>query len=74
MFKMEACDISLVKKENIELIKTEPQNEDEFDIFGQSEIKTEDKWADALKVFIGIDSRHHQEAGLGPQHFLDLFH
>nr|CAD7614790.1 unnamed protein product [Timema genevievae] len=38
---MEACDISLVKEENIELIKTEPQNEDEFDICGQSGIKTE---------------------------------
>nr|CAD7606905.1 unnamed protein product [Timema genevievae] len=38
---METCDISLVKEENIELIKTEPQNEDEFDMCGQSGIKTE---------------------------------
>nr|CAD7267654.1 unnamed protein product [Timema shepardi] len=28
--------------EIVELIKTEPQNEDEFDMFGQSGIKTED--------------------------------
>nr|CAD7448382.1 unnamed protein product [Timema bartmani] len=33
---METCDISLVKEEIVEPIKTEPQNEDEF------EIKTED--------------------------------
>nr|CAD7206082.1 unnamed protein product [Timema douglasi] len=39
---MEACDISLVKQEIVELIKTEPQNEDEFDTCGQSGIKTED--------------------------------
>nr|CAD7427601.1 unnamed protein product [Timema monikensis] len=39
---METCDISLVKQEIVELIKTEPQNEDEFDTCGQSEIKTED--------------------------------
>ncbi|CAG2057518.1 unnamed protein product [Timema podura] len=36
MCKMETCDISLVKEEIVEPIKTEPQNEDEF------EIKTED--------------------------------
>nr|CAD7460223.1 unnamed protein product [Timema tahoe] len=40
---MEACDISLVKEENIELIKTEPQNEDEFNMCGLSGIKTEDE-------------------------------
>nr|CAD7463364.1 unnamed protein product [Timema tahoe] len=39
---MEACDISLVKEEIVEFIKTEPQNEDEFDMCGQSGIKTED--------------------------------
>nr|CAD7416904.1 unnamed protein product [Timema poppensis] len=39
---METCDISLVKQEIVELIKTEPQNEDEFDMCGQSGIKTED--------------------------------
>nr|CAD7268158.1 unnamed protein product [Timema shepardi] len=39
---METCDISLVKQEIVELIKTEPQNEDEFDMFGQSGIKNED--------------------------------
>nr|CAD7594668.1 unnamed protein product [Timema genevievae] len=38
---METCDISLVKEETVELIKTETQNEDEFDICGQSGIKTE---------------------------------
>nr|CAD7457598.1 unnamed protein product [Timema tahoe] len=38
---METCDISLVKEEIIELIKTEPQNENEFDLCGQSGIKTE---------------------------------
>ncbi|CAG2059738.1 unnamed protein product, partial [Timema podura] len=40
---MDTCDISLVKEENVELIKTEPQNEDEFDMCGQSGIKTEDE-------------------------------
>nr|CAD7200157.1 unnamed protein product [Timema douglasi] len=40
---METCDNSLVKQEIIELIKTEPQNENEFDIFGHSGIKTEDE-------------------------------
>nr|CAD7205235.1 unnamed protein product [Timema douglasi] len=40
---METCDISLVKQEIVELIKTEPQNEDEFDMCGQSRIKTEDE-------------------------------
>nr|CAD7402001.1 unnamed protein product [Timema cristinae] len=40
---METCDISLVKQEIVELIKTEPQNELEFDTCGQSEIKTEDE-------------------------------
>nr|CAD7403133.1 unnamed protein product [Timema cristinae] len=38
---METCDISLVKQEIVELIKTEPQNEYEFDMCGQSGIKTE---------------------------------
>nr|CAD7203937.1 unnamed protein product [Timema douglasi] len=42
-FKMETCDISLVKQEIVEIIKTEPQNEDEFDTCGQSGIKTEDE-------------------------------
>nr|CAD7401999.1 unnamed protein product [Timema cristinae] len=42
VFKMETCDISLVKQEIVELIKTEPQNEDEFDMCGQSGIKTKD--------------------------------
>nr|CAD7427600.1 unnamed protein product [Timema monikensis] len=37
---METCDISLVRQEIVELIKTEPQNEDEFDMCGQSGIKT----------------------------------
>nr|CAD7408063.1 unnamed protein product [Timema cristinae] len=37
---METCDISIVKEETFELIKTEPQNEDEFDMCGSS-IKTE---------------------------------
>nr|CAD7263693.1 unnamed protein product [Timema shepardi] len=40
---METCDISLVKQEIVEHIKTEPQNEDEFDMCGQSGIKTEDE-------------------------------
>nr|CAD7264537.1 unnamed protein product [Timema shepardi] len=40
---METCDIYLVKQEIVEIIKTEPQNEDEFDVFGQSGIKTEDE-------------------------------
>nr|CAD7433102.1 unnamed protein product [Timema monikensis] len=40
---METCDISLVKQEIVELIKTEPQNEYEFDMCGQSGIKTEDE-------------------------------
>nr|CAD7410769.1 unnamed protein product [Timema cristinae] len=40
---METCDISLVKQEIVELIKTEPQNENEFDTCGQSGIKTEDE-------------------------------
>nr|CAD7263694.1 unnamed protein product [Timema shepardi] len=40
---METCDISLLKQEIVELIKTEPQNEDEFDTCGQSGIKTEDE-------------------------------
>nr|CAD7399288.1 unnamed protein product [Timema poppensis] len=40
---METCDISLVKQEIVELIKTEPQNENEFDTCGQSGIKTETK-------------------------------
>nr|CAD7266185.1 unnamed protein product [Timema shepardi] len=40
---METSDISLVKQEIVELIKTEPQNEDEFNMFGQSGIKTEDE-------------------------------
>nr|CAD7202442.1 unnamed protein product [Timema douglasi] len=40
---METCDISLVKQEIVELIKTEPQNEDEFNMYGQSGIKTEDE-------------------------------
>nr|CAD7203020.1 unnamed protein product [Timema douglasi] len=40
---METCDISLVKQEIVELIKTEPQNDNEFDMFGQSGIKTEDE-------------------------------
>nr|CAD7419830.1 unnamed protein product [Timema poppensis] len=39
---METYDISFVKQEIVELIKKEPQNEDEFDTCGQSEIKTED--------------------------------
>nr|CAD7401997.1 unnamed protein product [Timema cristinae] len=39
---METCDISLVKQEIVERIKTEPQNEDEFDTCGQLEMKTED--------------------------------
>nr|CAD7427603.1 unnamed protein product [Timema monikensis] len=43
MLKMETCDISLVKQEIVELIKTEPQNENEFDNCGQSGIKTEDE-------------------------------
>nr|CAD7264538.1 unnamed protein product [Timema shepardi] len=38
---METCDISLVKQEMVEIIKTEPQNEDEFDVCGLSGIKTE---------------------------------
>nr|CAD7203938.1 unnamed protein product [Timema douglasi] len=40
---METCDISFVKQEIVELIKTEPQNEDKFDMCGQSGIKTEDE-------------------------------
>nr|CAD7205418.1 unnamed protein product [Timema douglasi] len=40
---METYDISFVKQEIVELIKKEPQNEDEFDTCGQSEIKTEDE-------------------------------
>nr|CAD7258644.1 unnamed protein product [Timema shepardi] len=40
---METCDNSLVKQEIVELIKTEPQNENEFDMFGQQGIKTEDE-------------------------------
>nr|CAD7459070.1 unnamed protein product [Timema tahoe] len=40
---METCDISLVKEETVELIKTETQNEDEFDICGQQGIKTENE-------------------------------
>nr|CAD7427604.1 unnamed protein product [Timema monikensis] len=40
---METCDISLVKQEIVELIKTEPQNENEFDTCGQLGIKTEDE-------------------------------
>nr|CAD7578311.1 unnamed protein product [Timema californicum] len=40
---MEFCDTSLLKKEIVELIKTEPQKEDEFVMFGQSGIKTEDE-------------------------------
>nr|CAD7399286.1 unnamed protein product [Timema poppensis] len=40
---METCDYSLVKQEIVELIKTEPQNEDEFDMCGQSGIKSEDE-------------------------------
>nr|CAD7402715.1 unnamed protein product [Timema poppensis] len=40
---METCDISLVKQEIVELIKTEPQNEDGFNMYGQSGIKTEDE-------------------------------
>nr|CAD7605594.1 unnamed protein product [Timema genevievae] len=39
---METCDISLVKEEIVEFIETEPQNEAEFDMFGQSGVKTED--------------------------------
>nr|CAD7405369.1 unnamed protein product [Timema poppensis] len=41
---METCDISLVKKEIVELIKTEPQNEDDIDMCGQSRIKIEFLW------------------------------
>nr|CAD7434937.1 unnamed protein product [Timema monikensis] len=40
---METCNISLVKQEIVELIKTEPENKDEFDMCGQSGIKTEDE-------------------------------
>nr|CAD7427602.1 unnamed protein product [Timema monikensis] len=40
---METCDISLMKQEIVELIKTEPQNENEFDMCGQLGIKTEDE-------------------------------
>nr|CAD7608572.1 unnamed protein product [Timema genevievae] len=47
---METCDISLVKEEIIELIKTEPQNEDEYDMCGQSGIKTEDKYDTSYSV------------------------
>nr|CAD7463959.1 unnamed protein product [Timema tahoe] len=39
---METCDISVLKEEIVELIKTEPQNEDKFDMCGKSGIKTED--------------------------------
>nr|CAD7413795.1 unnamed protein product [Timema cristinae] len=40
---METCDISHVKQEIVELIKTEPKNEDGFDMCRLSEIKTEDE-------------------------------
>nr|CAD7435191.1 unnamed protein product [Timema monikensis] len=40
---METCDISHVKQEIVELIKTEPQNENEFNMCGQLGIKTEDE-------------------------------
>nr|CAD7268073.1 unnamed protein product [Timema shepardi] len=40
---MQTFDISLMKQEIVELTKTEPQNEDEFDTCGQSGIKTEDE-------------------------------
>ncbi|CAG2059843.1 unnamed protein product [Timema podura] len=38
---MDTCDTSIVKEEIVELIKTEPQNEDEFEMCEQSGIKSE---------------------------------
>ncbi|CAG2059836.1 unnamed protein product [Timema podura] len=44
MSTMDHCDISIVKEENFELIiKTEPQNNNEFYICGESQIKTEEE-------------------------------
>nr|CAD7603628.1 unnamed protein product [Timema genevievae] len=58
---METCDISLVKEEIIELIKTEPQNEDEFNMCGQSIIKTEDSTlAGDFKEAINYESQRFQ--------------
>ncbi|CAG2060441.1 unnamed protein product [Timema podura] len=58
---MEACDISLVKEENIELIKTEPQNEDEFNMCGLSGIKTEDSnFAGDYKDTINYEAQRFQ--------------
>nr|CAD7411280.1 unnamed protein product [Timema cristinae] len=50
---METCDISLVKQEIVELIKTEPQNEDGIDMCRQSIIKTE-KESDTVNFVDGI--------------------
>ncbi|CAG2059324.1 unnamed protein product [Timema podura] len=58
---MKTCDISVLKEEIVELIKTEPQNEDKFDMCGQSGIKTEDyNLAGDFKDTINYEAQHFQ--------------